>query len=175
MQTEWWKIIVYYQLQNTVHRFFTFPITSTIQTSLPLGWHVTIFCKLTGITGRGKLLLPSAPKTSCYFCYISQKCSFQEYWKSGPRILNEWYQQTTPWWMIHPVQLDIVYMGKFLGPDEMNNACRKTMHIGTMNRDLTVVLRMCLSPGTLSWDCHPPGQSAHLACIHHLFWCLAEK
>lgn len=40
--------------------------------------------------------------------------------------------------MIYLVQLDIVYMGKFSGPDEMSNTFRKTMK--TMVRGFTVDL-----------------------------------
>jgi hypothetical protein len=57
------------------------------------------------------------------------------------------------------VSLYIVYMGVVLGPEKMNNICRKTMHMGTMDRGFTVLLcQMCLK------------RNRQFADIKHSFW-----
>jgi hypothetical protein len=63
-------------------------------------WPAPLFCKLTVITGTGKLLLLYIPQTSCYFCCIFLRSDHivgqdQESWTSdtGKRHIKEQYIQ----------------------------------------------------------------------------------
>jgi hypothetical protein len=86
-----------------------------------------------GNNSAGRSLLLYIPETSIYFCYFSQKRSFYEYCRSGPRILDDWCGKTTLRNDMSNIIIYIVYIGVVPGPEKMNDTCRKTMHTGTVD------------------------------------------